>query len=1160
MAKYVMLECNRLNSQSNYGNLNEEEDIYKNRWVNNVSSTGIEINAGDTIACESVAVNNVGASDEVMEFIGNTPNGYLDNKVKADLGFYVNHTGRNTAQLPLTNFKVFNGYEKTDTGGINARKSNYARTLGEVYQQPLPNQADTFVYTYEPNNPTKSYLLRVKMANVASTYAVNTVIQFTGGTGTGLEILVTKVVTEGNTTGIISEFQIVKSGSGYVNGDVLTDSNTHPQHRLELNILAYPEGDFSTKNYRGQPDGERYYFANIAYTGLMIDYSGSTSPKLNELVPDMTYRTSEVELDVPIGFNTPDNVGGLLTDILHKPDRITLGGYKKDAGFINPAFIIKSKSATNEIIFGAPSILQTPTYRAISANGSDKSSIGGHFNTNIGSRTYFYEYCAWANPKRVQSLSKMRRFEYELDNNNPSNGLFSGRASTQVANAGDLGEQTVGEYGLIPRLLNQFAFESMPPDTPNYEWNETVNYPAGGLIMTNIYFTEFNLALLQEAFRGAEEYWGDMTKPVNLDSTNYKQNLGVVMDIGLYTDEQTTNGFPLHRFTNGDEPENQRWRFTCNNLERTYANGSESATTGDNTIPVDIRPTFQTPPNNPHRNCVGNQELFNNYEGNGKNDNQQLPQLVVTSRWRDEFIATQKELIGENSGDPIKYISSYNSCSGDFNIVDDGDITHTFTGGYDGKTYLDFIELARKYDLAVVPVFPNPNPATGNTGTSEYNGIPDANGQGRPFIAFRSHFELNNTQEFNYTTKNGTWKIDPQNIQQGQFFGFDSSFIRNKAVLNFNLQNPSTSSYDDADSYNPIMYVGAVNPQVDFNTELSRYEIKGLNTPMVIGNGLESDIPNFLEASDNPEQPVYNGTYLGAICPYETLPLDTIGTVERQGQFEILQKARTLQGSQSGVSIVGLSLFESDNPSTPVPITNTDYNKYRDTLLSKMGFTLNQLLPLYGGIQSVFQSKLPIQSEFTQTYLQAFNNNVSPITTGAYISSAEFQPISVNGLDYPMYGLGGDVLRQVQPAVEQASLLAINLPQKLSFPYLCIYSSIVAGGTDTMYIGSGDGKQLIPCVAYLTRNYNQGDFFYGLEQSFNYTATKNFTITDITTDIRLPDGTRPYLQPHSSVIYKITKAQTSLPPPSLQQVKTENKTSQHISHDKERRRRIEKAI
>jgi hypothetical protein len=378
--------------------------------------------------------------------------------------------------------------------------------------------------------------------------------------------------------------------------------------------------------------------------------------------------------------------------------------------------------------------------------------------------------------------------------------------------------------------------------------------------------------------------------------------------------------------------------------------------------------------------------------------------------------------------------------------------------------------------------------------------------------------------------------------------------------LNFNLQNPSTSDYEDAEPYYPMMYIGAVNPQVDFNTELSRYEIKGLNTPMVIGNGLESDIPNFLEASDNPEQPVYNGTYLGAICPYRTLALDVVGTIIRLGQFEILQKPRTLQGSQSGISIVGLSLFETNNPTIPVPITNIDYNKYRDTLFSKMGFTLNQILPLYGGIQSIFQSKLPIQSEFTQTYLQAFNNNVSPITTGAYISSAEFQPIGVNGLDYPMYGLGGDVLRQVQPAVEQASLLAINLPQKLSFPYLCIYSSIVAGGTDTMYIGSGDGKQLIPCVAYLTRNYNQGDFFYGLEQSFSYTATKNFTITDITTDIRLPDGTRPYLQPHSSVIYKITKVQNSLPPPSLQQVKTENKTSQHISHDKDRRRRIEKAI
>ena len=67
-------------------------------------------------------------------------------------------------------------------------------------------------------------------------------------------------------------------------------------------------------------------------------------------------------------------------------------------------------------------------------------------------------------------------------------------------------------------------------------------------------------------------------------------------------------------------------------------------------------------------------------------------------------------------------------------------------------------------------------------------------------------------------------------------------------------------------------------------------------------------------------------------------------------------------------------------------------------------------------------------------------------------------------------------------------------------------------------------------MGYLTRENNIGDFYYNSEQTFQYTATKDFTLTEIETDIRLPDGTRPKLNPHSAVIYKITKNINSLPP------------------------------
>tara|TARA_R110002049_G_scaffold20360_1_gene75062 strand:- start:247 stop:522 length:276 start_codon:yes stop_codon:yes gene_type:complete len=81
-------------------------------------------------------------------------------------------------------------------------------------------------------------------------------------------------------------------------------------------------------------------------------------------------------------------------------------------------------------------------------------------------------------------------------------------------------------------------------------------------------------------------------------------------------------------------------------------------------------------------------------------------------------------------------------------------------------------------------------------------------------------------------------------------------------------------------------------------------------------------------------------------------------------------------------------------------------------------------------------------------------------------------------------------------------------------------------------------------MSYLTRENNESDFFFQNERTFTYTATKDFTITDITTDIRLPNGTRPNLDAKSTIIYKIEKPLNSLSPQSnqvSQSVRTQDK-------------------
>jgi hypothetical protein len=69
MSKYILLECNRdraIDKSFDSG----KADIYKNKWTNQVSNSGIVVNAGDVLNIEETIVNSIGANIDVMEFTG----------------------------------------------------------------------------------------------------------------------------------------------------------------------------------------------------------------------------------------------------------------------------------------------------------------------------------------------------------------------------------------------------------------------------------------------------------------------------------------------------------------------------------------------------------------------------------------------------------------------------------------------------------------------------------------------------------------------------------------------------------------------------------------------------------------------------------------------------------------------------------------------------------------------------------------------------------------------------------------------------------------------------------------------------------------------------------------------------------------------------------
>ena len=105
----------------------------------------------------------------------------------------------------------------------------------------------------------------------------------------------------------------------------------------------------------------------------------------------------------------------------------------------------------------------------------------------------------------------------------------------------------------------------------------------------------------------------------------------------------------------------------------------------------------------------------------------------------------------------------------------------------------------------------------------------------------------------------------------------------------------------------------------------------------------------------------------------------------------------------------------------------------------------------------------------------------------------------------------------IKVAAESASLYAVNLPKKLEFPYWLVESDIINGVE--FYSQNNGAKANI--LGICNRAYLSGDYAIGMGSDYVFTATKDFTITDITTHILNPDLTPAFIDDKTAVIYKI---------------------------------------
>ena len=235
---------------------------------------------------------------------------------------------------------------------------------------------------------------------------------------------------------------------------------------------------------------------------------------------------------------------------------------------------------------------------------------------------------------------------------------------------------------------------------------------------------------------------------------------------------------------------------------------------------------------------------------------------------------------------------------------------------------------------------------------------------------------------------------------------------------------------------------------------------------------------------------------------------------------------------------------------------------FKNSLLYRLGWDYGDLFPTYGMARNLFLNNTynqvpklllynPVPEDaLVNIYKGIFNLGVRPLTINPYFSSSIATGLSINNFGEPMLdihlqrGAGCGiapvlpppqvpipdpipdpypdpsptpiVINSINISATTDFLTATRLPQKLEYPYWLVYSDIIG---NVEYIGKGGENNNILAIA--NRAYTSGDFAFNFATDYTFKATKDFVITDITTEILNPDYTSSTIADGTIVLYKI---------------------------------------
>ena len=327
------------------------------------------------------------------------------------------------------------------------------------------------------------------------------------------------------------------------------------------------------------------------------------------------------------------------------------------------------------------------------------------------------------------------------------------------------------------------------------------------------------------------------------------------------------------------------------------------------------------------------------------------------------------------------------------------------------------------------------------------------------------------------------------------------------------------------------IYIGANAPLLNFDDKASRFDFSNLHMAEAVGNNESAGSekidtsPDFLNLvyKINKRSNFYN--FCPDLQPYTMMwnkkdfSIDKVGDEIQVVSSSPYLKKYHIYDSHGGIGIQdwGYNIVESTDRYTR--------NTWKEGLWNKLGYSQNDLNYDSSAEENNFNFRYDNSGN---------NNNIKVPTTNAVVSIADsfnwVMNFFGNAIMTPQLPISSylwamqEATPFVNPAiniVQQSSVLqASSYPQKMENGFFCIRSNIIP---QHHYSGGEKGGQSLPVVAVCNKQNAESDFYFSQDGGLEFTATKPFTISEITTSIHKPNQELADLDDNSCVIYKIQK-------------------------------------